>query len=57
MLAVLHCFWCVMLISLFQPSAHVSYPVHHCIADFCVERLCKRNSFFEMEILDDKILH
>lgn len=29
----------------------------HFHLDFCVARLCKRNSFFEVEILDDKILH
>lgn len=26
-------------------------------ADFCVARLCKRNSFFEVEVLDDTLLH
>ena len=50
-------FFGVMLIFVFQSSAHVSNHGNHCIVNFCVERKCKRNSFFEMEVLDDKILH
>lgn len=30
---------------------------YNALANFCLERLCQRNSFFEVEVLDDKLLH
>lgn len=51
------CFFVCLVCTLFQSSACVSDLVHHCVPVFCIERLCTRNSFFEMEVLDDKVLH
>jgi hypothetical protein len=41
---------------IFEPSMP-TFLFHHCSAVLCLERLCKRNPFFEMAILDDKLLH
>jgi hypothetical protein len=45
-----------LAVLIFEPTMP-TFLFHHCSAVLCLERLCKRNPFFEMAILDDKLLH